>query len=77
MEQWVDLIVGPGGTLVLLLIILVSGYRGWWVFGPIHAAVVEEKNQWRDATLKSLRAAERGIEVGEQLVKHTKEEASE
>lgn len=76
MEPWVDLVVGPGGTLVLLLLILVGGYKGWWVYGPTHNEIVIEKNQWRDATLKSLRAAERGVEVGEKLVEHTKKEAS-
>lgn len=32
-ERVIELLLGNLGVLVLLLVILVGGFRGWWVYG--------------------------------------------
>lgn len=53
------------GTAGLLLLTLIGGYRGWWVFGPIHRAIVadltEQRNFWRQQALRSTSLAEKAV----------------
>src|SRR6185369_11770539 len=37
-ERALELILGNLGTLILLLIILIGGFRGWWVYGRFYDA---------------------------------------
>ena len=51
--------------MVALLVTLVGGYRGWWVFGPQHNAIVrdlvEQRNFWRDQALRATSLAEHAV----------------
>ena len=53
------------GTIGLLLLTLIGGYRGWWVFGPIHKSIVadlvEQRNFWRQQALRSTSLAEKAV----------------
>lgn len=61
-NQLVD--IGFAGGLIL---ILVGGWRGWWIYGPIHSRIVADlvadRKFWRDMALGNLRLAERATEV--------------
>lgn len=51
--------------MVALLTTLIGGYRGWWVFGPQHKAIVadlvEQRDFWRAQALRSTSLAEQAI----------------
>lgn len=51
------------GTVGLLILVLIGGYRGWWRYGPqvdrIVADLLADRNFWRDMALRSLRVADR------------------
>ena len=57
--------IADGGFVVALLTTLVGGYRGWWVFGPQHRAIVadlvEQRDFWRTQALRSTSLAERAV----------------
>lgn len=38
---------------VLLMVILVLGYREWWVFGHIYRAMRKDRDEWRRIALES------------------------
>jgi hypothetical protein len=63
--------IKDGGTLAVLIIILWSGHRGWWVFGKHYNEVVKELDEARDAllqdTLQSRKAVDLAIELATQL----------
>ena len=57
--------VADGGFIVALLTALVGGYRGWYVFGPQHKAIVadlvEQRDFWRSQALRATSLAERAV----------------
>jgi hypothetical protein len=70
-----NLILGNGGLLVMLLVILYGGSREdeWWVFGRIHREMkadyerrLTEKDaaieEWKDIAMPALSVAERIVE---------------
>ena len=58
-------IIADGGFVVALLTALVGGYRGWYVFGPQHKAIVadlvEQRDFWRDQALRATSLAEHAV----------------
>lgn len=50
------------GTVALLVIILVAGTRGWWVFGWHYEEVARERDAWRDIALSTTSLAEKAIQ---------------
>lgn len=50
------------GTVALLLLILLAGARGWWVFGWHYDQVAKERDAWRDIALSTTSLAERAIQ---------------
>lgn len=55
------------GTVGLAIALLIGGYRGWWVFGPIHKAIVtdltKDRDFWRRTALRGLGVAEKAVTV--------------
>lgn len=55
------------GTVGLLIVVLIGGYRGWWIFGPLHDQIVsdlvEQRNFWRTQALSGTALAEKAIDV--------------
>lgn len=72
-EMIVTIVTGPAAALVLLVAALVGGWRGWWVFGWQYKAKDQEANEWKEATLRALSGAESAVQIGEHLVKASKE----
>jgi hypothetical protein len=63
MEEILQLITGPGGALVMALVVLFGGWKCWWVFGWHYKQVVNEKNEWKEAALRGTYAAQRAVEI--------------
>lgn len=61
--------VSKAGVVVILIVILYGGWRRWWVFGWQYRDCVDEKNEWKEAALKSTHIAESAAVVGEHLVR--------
>lgn len=49
-------LVQNGGVLALLLIALVGGYRGWWVFGTYHQIIITQWKERLETETRELRA---------------------
>ena len=54
-------LLDKGGTLALLLIIIVGGYRKWWVFGWAYRDKADETRYWRDIALRALNVGEAAV----------------
>ncbi len=50
------------GTIALLLLILMAGARGWWVFGWHYEEVARERDAWREIALSTTSIAEKAIQ---------------
>jgi hypothetical protein len=50
-----------------LILVLIGGFRGWWIYGPLHDRAVHDitadRNFWRDMALGSLRVADKTSEA--------------
>lgn len=51
-------VVQTGGVVALLLLILIGGNRGWWVFGWQYQAMLKEAEEWKEIGLTLLRSNE-------------------
>lgn len=60
-------VLQQGGMVGLLLIIIVGGARGWWVFGWTYKDRIRdlaaERDQWMRAALKGTYTVEKATEV--------------
>jgi hypothetical protein len=63
MDDVLNLLLGPTGTLVLALFILFSGWKRWWVFGWHYKEQVAEKNEWKKAALRGTQLAEKVVDI--------------
>lgn len=48
-----------GGTLAVLLLIIVSGAKEWWVWGYIYKAKCREVEEWKELALRGTNLADR------------------
>lgn len=58
MDELLRLLLGPFGTLVLALTILVTGWKKMWVFGWYAREVERRENEWREIALRGTKIAE-------------------
>jgi hypothetical protein len=76
LQQFAAAVVGPYGAFFLLIAIIGSGARGWWVWGSTHRALElhyqamldrseDEKRQWRTLALSGTSLANRLVTVAE------------
>lgn len=47
MTEAVEFITNQGGIAALVILALVAGARGQWVFGREHKAMTEDRDYWR------------------------------
>lgn len=45
----------------VLILILVGGWQGVWVFGPTYREAIAERNEWKALALKGARLSEAGL----------------
>ena len=65
MNEVINLLLGPLGLTVALLVVLFAGYKGWWVWGKDYARMEKEKDEWKEAALRGTRVAERAVTIHE------------
>lgn len=58
-ERALELILGNLGTLVLLLFILIGGFRGWWVYGRFYDDQTKRIERLEQRVDRTLGAGER------------------
>lgn len=61
MDLSTDLIldfIQKGGTISVLVIVLVGALRGWWVPGYLYKELQRERDAWRDIATRGLNVAE-------------------
>jgi len=63
--------IQAGGIVGILLLILVGGFRRWWVFGwyynelmERHTNMRQERDAWKELALRSTNLAESLQEIG-------------
>ena len=61
----IDLLTGPGGLLVALLVIIYTGVRKLWVFGWYAKELRADLEEWKEAALRGTRVAERVVSAQE------------
>lgn len=58
-------VISDLGTAGLLIFAIIGGYRGWYVYGPQHKAIVadlvEQRDFWRKQALRSTSLAEAAV----------------
>jgi hypothetical protein len=57
-----------GLPMGLLMVTLITGARGAWVFGSHYRAMVEERNYWRSIAFHNLKIAEKVTTVAEKQI---------
>ena len=65
MNDLMQLLLGPFGTLVLALTILFGGWKKWWVFGWQYKDAVAEKDEWKEAALRGTAIAEKVVRLAD------------
>lgn len=50
------------GVVLLLLLILIGGYRQWWVFGWAYKEIKEDSSEWRRLALSGTELVEKAVE---------------
>jgi hypothetical protein len=68
-ERVVELILGQAGVLILLLVILFGGSRGWWVFGWYAKEQRERINRLERQLERATGVAERGTDAADRATR--------
>ena len=63
-------ITTKGGVIGLLLIIILGGWRRWYVWEWNYDELVVDRNFWRDMALSGGQLAEKATAIAERVVKH-------
>lgn len=63
-------IVTKGGVIGLLLIIIVGGWRRWYVWKWNYDELLTERNFWRDMALSGGRLAEKATGIAETAIRN-------
>ena len=65
---WVE----RGGLVSLLLFFLFGFYKGWWVFGAFYQRMVDDRDWWRDATMRNAGLAKTSTDVATRTLENTR-----
>lgn len=57
------------GISGLLLVAIIGGFRGWYVWKWQWDRLVQDRDEWKALALKSLDTTERGVAVAERVVR--------
>jgi len=55
--------IRDAGAIGILVLILVGGYKKWWVWGHLYEASQRERDEWRDIALRGTELADRIVEI--------------
>lgn len=73
--EWID-VIERAGVAGVLIMFLVGGYRGWWVYGRQHNEAMEawkarfeemkeDRDYWRDVAVQGVQTAKEGLSLAE------------
>lgn len=68
METTILQYVQSGGVLGLLLVIVLGGARGWWVYGWQWALLQKERDEWKALATGAVTSVKEIVESMEPLV---------
>jgi hypothetical protein len=60
------------GVAGLLMVALIGGFRGWYVWKWQWERLVQDRDEWKALAMRSLDTTERGVAVAERSVKAEK-----
>jgi hypothetical protein len=72
-----DAILGQAGVVVLLLVILWSGWRGYWVFGRYYDAQARQIERLEARLDRAVGAAESGTGLANRAIRQAEGRADE
>jgi hypothetical protein len=72
-----DAILGQAGVVVLLLVILWSGWRGYWVFGRYYDAQARQIERLEARLDRAVGAAESGTGLANRAIRQVEGRADE
>ena len=76
-QQIFDAILGQAGVITLLLVVLWSGWRGYWVFGRYYDEL-RDRNEKLEARLdRAVGAAESGTGLANRAIRQAEGQATE
>lgn len=58
-------LLGKGGTTALLVMVLLGGFRRWWVFGWHYLEMQRDRDEWKALALRASMLADRVVSVAE------------
>lgn len=61
LQQWV-MLVRDGGLALAVVVLVVGGARGWYVFGSIYKDMKQDRDDWKDLALRGTNLAERALD---------------
>lgn len=79
-------LIRDGGLTGLMLFFIIGGFRGWWIFGPLHdrittiyetrySELVADRDYWRSIAIEALQTAHEGVGLAERRRKTPAEDA--
>jgi hypothetical protein len=75
LERALELILGNLGVLVLLLAILVGGFRGWWVYGRYYDEQARRISNLEARLERAARVAESGTVAADRATRLAERQA--
>lgn len=82
--QDIQKFIAEGGWLAILLLVLASGYWGFWVFGPVYERDIKERDEriaeehaevefWKTRYLNQRELTRRGVAAGKTILEAAKD----
>ena len=68
-ERALELILGNLGVLILLMVILVGGFRGWWVYGRFYNEQSRRIDLLEERIERATRVAESGTAAADRATR--------
>lgn len=62
-------IINSAGLVGLLSLVLISGAKGWWVFGWIYREKCESEEEWKRQALRGASNAEKATSLAEAIAR--------
>ena len=62
LQQWVSL-VRDGGLALAVVVLVIGGVRGWYVWQSVYDDMKQDRDYWRSLALKGAALAERALDV--------------
>lgn len=68
MSEVINILVGPLGVVVLLVVFMYCFIKEWFVTGPRYKEMKADRDMWREHTLRFSKITARTVGVAEKVV---------